>query len=173
MPSKVGPMEDFPYTPTFVRDMLEIWHLIEALKERGCYIIDPVLAATNPSETKDWEKEQSIRSWSVPRSKANSFYHVDEVGSIVCDIEQALDKAISAKQKKRLMLHYLYGYEYGEIAKMEGEESNEEIIKVACWRSINKMAEFLESPAAAKDEPTYPLQDDTYKRKYTSYPRYA
>lgn len=165
---------DFPYSPEFIRDILAVYHLIEALKEKGSYILDPIIVATgNTSDKREWEKERSVRSWSRPTRKSNSVYRVDDIGCVVCDIDRALDKAISPKQKERLMRHYLYGYEYAEIAKMEGD-SNETSVKVACWRAINKMSEFLEAPAVANSDAfVVPPRDDSYHRKYESIPRYA
>lgn len=165
---------DWHYSPEFVREMLLLWDKVEALREKGSYILDPIVVAVSgdQQDKADWAKEWGIRSWSRPTRKSNSVYRIDDVGAIICDIERALEKAISPLQKQRLMLHYLHGYEYAEIAKME--ESNEEVVKVACWRAINKMVEFLEAPAEPKpDAFIQPPKDEGYKRKYTSIPTYA
>lgn len=167
---------DWHYSPEFVREMLLLWDKVEALREKGSYILDPIVVAVSgdQQDKADWAKEWGIRSWSRPTRKSNSVYRVDDVGSIICDLERALDKAISPKQKERLMLKYLHGYEYAEIAVMEGEESTEESVRVACFRAINKMVEFLEAPAQPKpDAFIQPPKDEGYKRKYTSIPTYA
>lgn len=162
---------DDTYTEARVRAILNCWPQIESAVEKGTILINP--GAYRMSDIEDRLAAEEVAGMCpAPSVRRNKPYRIDDAGCLYLDVKEALDKAITPKNKARILAHYYYGYEYSEIALMEGD-TTEGAIKVAVKRSIEKMAEWLESPKPPKSEPQMQPRDESYKRKYTSIPPYA
>ena len=165
-------MEDtdqFSYSPTRVRALLNLWPQIRAAVEKGTILINPGMYRQD--NTEDRLAAQEVGGMApVPSARRNRPYRIDQAGCLYLDVDSALDKAILPRDRARILAHYYYGYEYSEIAAMEGTTAGS--VKVAVSRAIDKMSEWLESPKEAKAEVPLPPRDEGHKRKYTSMPSY-
>lgn len=163
-------MNDYPYSPETVRAILNCLSNIEAAAERGTILVNPSSYRMTDLEDKLAASELQAMS-PAPSGRRNAPYRIDSAGAIWLDIKNAL-KALPLHQRRRILLHYYYGYEHSEIAEMEG--CSEGSIKVAVKRSIEKMAEWLESEKKPVDVNfPGPREGDTHTRKYTSVPPYS
>ncbi|HEV7237232.1 MAG TPA: hypothetical protein VGN15_13675 [Ktedonobacteraceae bacterium] len=159
---------DFPYTPELVREILRCLPQIDGVKAKGTLVLTPTKYHNDSIESKMARERISQQMWPTPKRSSNRIYTIDDVASVIIDIELSLKHAVSPKVRKRLLLHYLYGYEYNEIAAQE--DVTEYAIKNSCVRGIQDMAEWLETPKPIAKQTNLPERDETYKRKYASFP---
>jgi DNA-directed RNA polymerase specialized sigma24 family protein len=159
--------KDAPYTTSIVREVLNLWPQIDAVRERGTLALFPI-AYTTSLESKVAAAELSA-ACPRPSGRRNLPYRIDDVACVVMDIFQGVERSLTPKAKARLSLHYRSGYKHAELAQMEGV--SEEAIKVSCHRSIEKIVEYLEAPKKPieYDWKIVDEQDATHRRKYASY----
>ena len=163
-------MQDKPYTADTIRALLKCLPQLQAATEKGTILISPTTYRATDIEGKLAASELQAMA-PAPSARRNAPYRIDNAGCLWLDLKASL-KALPIKQRQRILLHYYYGYEYWEIAEMEG--STEGSIKVAVKRSIEKMSEWLESEKKPVDGIfPGPREGDTHNRKYTSVPPYS
>lgn len=162
-------MQDKPYDSNMIRALLGCLPQIQAAAERGTILISPSYRHANIEDKLASQELES--SAPAPSRRRNAPYRIENAGCLWLDLISSL-KALPLHQRRRILLHYYYGYEHSEIAEMEG--CSEGSIKVAVKRSIEKMAEWLESEKKPVDVNfPGPREGDTHTRKYTSVPPYS
>lgn len=144
---------------------------IEAAAERGVVLVSPVTYQMSDMEDK-LAADELREMCPAPSARRNAPYRIDSAGCVWTDIKRAL-KSLPLKHRRRVLLHYYYGYKYAEIAGMEGDNT-EGAVKLDVKRSIEKMSEFLEAPpVVAPGTFSVTPRDDSHRRKYASHPTYA
>jgi predicted DNA-binding protein YlxM (UPF0122 family) len=161
----VKAVNDHPYTPEIVTAILESWPQIESGSKSGVLTIriTPEMKVTTEGKI---ATEYLMAMVPVASRRTNTTYQIDNVATMVADIDTAIRNTLTHEQFFNLRWHYFWGYTLEEIALRRGV--SRAAISQQMKRSIARMAEYLEEPKAPKIEPKLPPRNTIHTRKYDS-----